>query len=340
MEDGSSISKTLLEDEESQASHLFQHPEDSSLYLAIRHQLPKGVSRLSLFHISGDCEVINRIPVGEAQDPVLMSASIALGDSNSILLFGNYVLDSGQKPLTQDRNASFKASGLFSAKIRNGITTQVQYHQFFNFHNFFDYLTYEDISRMKKNKKNEKLTIDFGVFSHPMMNSDGVFILLSEAYYPKYEYITRTEYDFYGMPYPYSYSVFEGYQYTNAFIAGFDSLGNKVWDNNFEIRNMLVPDLRQRLSLLFDETEVVMVYNNEGMIASQVISGYEEYGEFEFSPVEPLYPGDQPSENREGYVKFWYDNFVVCYGYQKVSNPSKGELSKRNVFYINKMAYR
>jgi hypothetical protein len=324
LRNGNSGTTAILEGKESHPADLYFHPPDSALYLAVRHQEPKGVGRMTLFRMSGNLEITGRIEAGEEAGPALMSAGIAAGDSGYILIMGNYVADTKQKASSGDRSTNFKASGLYAARISDGECNVLKYHQFFEFNNFFDYLTYEDINRMKK-RKNETVTIDFGVISHPLVNTNGSFVILSEAYYPKYQYVTRTEYDFYGMPYPYSYSIFEGYQYTNAFIAGFDSLGNKIWDNNFEIRDMLSQDLRKRLNLLFEGSEVVMAYNNEGMVASQVINGNQLTGEFEYSRIEPLYQGDQASENRYGDVVYWYDNFMVCFGYQKVSNPAKGE---------------
>ena len=65
-----------------------------------------------------------------------------------------------------------------------------------------------------------------------------------------------------------------------------------------------------------------MTYNFMGQIAAQVITEDVAAGEIEYFPIETMYKGDAVLENYEGSIVYWYDNYIICFGYQKISNPA------------------
>jgi regulation of enolase protein 1 (concanavalin A-like superfamily) len=47
--------------------------------------------------------------------------------------------------------------------------------------------------------------------------------------------------------------------------------------------------------------------------------------------------GDKVKLTTSDNIDFWYNNYFIASGYQKISNDQEG--GKRNVFYLNKVSF-
>ncbi|MCK5839439.1 MAG: hypothetical protein KAG99_06295, partial [Bacteroidales bacterium] len=162
---------------------------------------------------------------------------------------------------------------------------------------------------------------------------------IAEAYYPEYHTITRMMYDWYGRPTPSYYNVFDGYRYTSVFIAGFDKNGNLLWDNGLELWDILTLKLEKRVNVVFDKEETVIAYSNNGEVTYKVISGNEDVTGADNIPIESYYSRDKLISESSSNMVYWYKNYFLTYGYQKIKNNSLTDQNRRYVFYFNKIAF-
>ncbi len=88
------------------------------------------------------------------------------------------------------------------------------------------------------------MTYDFLV--HNLQVNDDELIIAADAFYPEYRQVSTMSYDFYGRPMPYYYTIFEGYQYFNAFVAGFNKQGELGWSNGIKIWEMKSFQINQK----------------------------------------------------------------------------------------------
>ncbi len=66
----------------------------------------------------------------------------------------------------------------------------------------------------------------------------------------------------------------------------------------------------------------------------------EEYsgGASQSVVLESKYRGDKVMEDLGSRMIHWYDNYFICYGYQKIKN-NRISGGKRTTFYFNKLAF-
>jgi len=247
------------------------------------------------------------------------------------------------------------SDGYFTAIIKNGEAGKIKYYNFGGFSNAFKYITnpgalrIKNRSARKKEKTNEieqpedsfdsDKTLNLRLITHEVLVHNGQFIIPSEAYSPEYHTNTQMSYDYYGRAFPTSYQVFDGYRYSHAFVAGFDSSGNMVWNNGMEMRDILTKYLNRKLNCLFEKDEMVLYYNANNKVAFKTIKGSTIVDNTSYTSLAPKRGTDQPIDEYLGTIEHWYDDYYIATGYQTIRN-NYIENNKRNVFYISKMAFR
>jgi hypothetical protein len=165
------------------------------------------------------------------------------------------------------------------------------------------------------------------------------YVFSVEVYKPFYRSETRMDYDFYGRPVPYTYQIFDGYNFYDVILAGISKTGDLIWNNDFVIRNMKTYTL-SRNSIVFPDGDFVsMAYINDGKIISQTIEGPVDIGYGE-TLIETKFDKDRVSGDEHNNIVHWYEDFYLIYGYQKVNNRSLGDQGIRTVFYANKVAFQ
>lgn len=247
------------------------------------------------------------------------------------------------------------SDGYFTAKVTNGIAGNINYYNFNDFSNTYKYITDGSALRSKgkpdrkQNKQNESdiqsasddksRSMNLRLISHDVLIQNGKIILVSEAYSPEYHTNTQMSYDYYGRAFPTSYQVFDGFRYSHAFVAAFDSAGNMAWNNGIEMRDILSKYLNQKLNCLFDGDETVLYYNANNKIAFKTINGNTTVENIAYTSLALKRGTDQPIDEYLGTIEFWYDDYFLATGYQTIRNNHL-QSNKRNVFYISKLAFR
>ncbi len=245
------------------------------------------------------------------------------------------------------------SDGYFSAKVNKGIAEKVKYYNFSNFDNAYKYMTDVNALRAKNrtDKKEEKLsdkglhdenndkTLNLRLLIHDVTLNHGQLVLVSEAYSPEYLTSTQMSYDYYGRAFPTTYETFNGFRYSHAFVAGFDSSGNMTWNNGMEMRDILTKYLNRKLNCIFEGEETVLFYNANNKVAFKKIDGNTIVDNTAYTTLPSRLGTDQFLDEYLGTMEYWYDDYFIATGYESIRNNFM-ENNKRNVFYITKLAFK
>jgi hypothetical protein len=258
------------------------------------------------------------------------------------LLLGSYSqggTGSGQKNRPADNS-----TGFFSCLLENGAKKSLNFFNYLEFKNAASLVGENDIMNLqkkalKKNKTIGEYSLDYSVLLHPLLSSNDEHILSAEVFAPQYHTENFTDFDFYGRPYTNSYSVFDGYRFYHAVVAGFDAEGKMKWDNNVEIRNLVSFDLSPKTVIFPSESNMVLCYESDGKVGSQIISGNMVVEKLDFAVMEMLNPNDKLLSESKGIMESWYGNYFLAHGYQDIKNVALESNNKRLVFYFSKLRF-
>ena len=261
---------------------------------------------------------------------------------NEVLLFGSYGT-SGKRESSPNKPQG-ESTGLFYSKIVNNQQKTIEFFNFLELKNAKSLLDEKEIATIRKKalKKNRDLrdySIDVKLLFHPVVKEKDNFIVFSEVYHPQYHSENFTDFDFYGQPFTNSFTVFDGYRYTNAIITAFDKEGNLLWDNNMEIRNLISFDLTPKVNSFFSGGNVILTYLSDGKIASKIISGDKIVENLDFSTFDLSYPNDKLLSETKSRMDYWYGNYFLCFGYEDIKNVALDGNNKRLVYYFSKIKF-
>jgi hypothetical protein len=244
--------------------------------------------------------------------------------------------------------------GLFIATIDPRGMQQLRYYNYGDLKNFFSYMKAKRTTRIKerierRKIKGKKIKFNYRFLVQEVVEHNGQYLLLGEAFFPQYTSISRSSYSGFFSPYSLPSSamvrgdqIFDGYRYTHAVIIGFDKDGKLLWDNSFEINDIKSYTLEQYVRLEIKEDKVILLYLFENEIRTKIIQGDKVLEGKSADPIRTLYENDEVvKEKRQlGKLDYWYDDYFYAYGVQDIVNLTIPNALKRRVFYINKISYR
>jgi hypothetical protein len=206
------------------------------------------------------------------------------------------------------------ASGIYFSKFAGGKQDFITYHSFTDFDQFYSYLPQRQQNRLerKKNRKKNAGKEDFVkslVEIHPIQVKKDHYLFVGEVYYPTYYTYTT-----YINGRPTTQQVFDGYQYSHAVVAGIDLEGNKLFDHCFSMF----------LSI---------------KLKAAIVEG-DDLTEREFGAIISETEGDRVKWTSFTRSEYWYDNYYIVYGSQKIKNRENDAVDrKRIVFFLSKIAF-
>jgi len=312
------------------ALNIYQERKHSELYL-------------NSYDFSGNLQ--SAVLVAPTRDSEkLMNAQLNFVSPDDIYVLGSFNNLNGRLSKADEASQGEESEGFYIAHIVNGEQSYIRFHRLVDFRNITQILNNEELpsvtNLLKKNKKkNNSANLNYEFLIHHLLKNGDDFVMLAEAYYPEYHQVSTMSYDFYGRPMPYYYTVFDGYRYFNAFIAGFNPEGDLKWTNGIKIWDVTSFNLLKKVEVYFDGDEAVLFYSHEGKIVSKVMNGNDDIGETEHTKIASLHPEDVQIDATLGMVRHWYGNFFLAYGYQTLKNSNLGGGSKRRVFYFNKVVF-
>jgi hypothetical protein len=131
--------------------------------------------------------------------------------------------------------------------------------------------------------------------------------------------------------------VFDGWTYTHAIVAAFDEKGNLLWDNSIELKDVKEQKLTEKVKASIKGNEIALSYSNKGQIYTKVIKAEKVVENTQPRAIDTQMEGDKVKQTTSDNIDFWYNNYFIASGYQKISNDQEG--GKRNVFYLNKVSF-
>ena len=273
------------------------------------------------------------------QDKGLISGHAADFDLDINLMGGSY---SGKR--------SSYSRGLFVARIDNQGEQSINYYNYADLENFFNYMRAKKQKRIsdrieRKKIKGKKIRFNYRFLVHEILEEEDQYIMLGEAYYPKYSSSSSYAspyHGYYGFASNYG-MYFVGYRYTHAVVIGFDKNGKVMWDNSFEIDDVLSYDLDQYVHADSKDGAIILLYLYDNEIRSKIIKGGEVLEGKSFDKIKLSFEDDVVNENDADIGGFepWYDNNFYAFGEQNIKNlKNAGVKLNRRVFYLNKVRYK
>ncbi len=272
-------------------------------------------------------------------------------ESDKSLVFGraaDFDYDLSLIAGTYSSKRSQYSQGLFVATIDLNENQKINYYNFADLQNFFSYMKAKRQKRIaskieRKKIKGKKVKFNYRLLVHEIIENDGQYIMIGEAFYPKYNstatYAGASSY--YG---PGAYSAyFSGYRYTHAVVIGFNDKGKILWDNSFEIEDVLSMTLDQYVHADVREKDIVLFYMYDNEIRTKIIQGNEVIEGKSFDNIRLSFGDDvlKTTHSDIGGMEMWYDNTFYGYGTQYIKNmKDQGVKLNRRVFYINKIRYK
>lgn len=266
-------------------------------------------------------------------------------NNNQLRVFGTYDIITERinsfKELLDNEDP--KSVGMYYLEFDEGKQSALKFYDFLGFDNIYGSLGNRTLEYKKTDNQNampkeKSLSAYYHLFDPQVMKIDEQYIFSVEVYKPFYTLETRMDYDFYGRPMPYSYNVFGGYDFYDVIVVGLSEEGDLIWNNDFAINDLRTFELH-RNSIVFNEDEFISIaYVNKGYIHLQTIEGPVDIGKVE-TEIESKFDKDRVAEDQFNQIKFWYDNYFLIYGYQKLKNRTLDDQSVRTAFYVNKVAY-
>jgi hypothetical protein len=271
------------------------------------------------------------------------------------LIFGRSLKTEGNMQLVAgvygSRSAEF-SRGLFITSIDPSGMQQIRYYNFADLKNFFKYMKANREKRIKsrierKKIKGKKIRFNYRFLVHELIPYNNQYILLGEAFYPRYTTVDRAAYGNFFNPFVNPHAIvqngriFDGYYYTHAVVMCFDAEGNLVWDNSFEIKDVRTFTLEQFVKLEVHGDKIALLYLFQNEIRTKIIHGDQVLEGKASDPIRTLFENDivKKEATDQSKLEYWYDDYLYAYGVQEIVNPGSAAPGKRRVFYINKVSY-
>ena len=197
--------------------------------------------------------------------------------------------------------------------------------------------------RLKKQKKENTTLSEIAFqFLTPRLTDFGdLTVFALEAFMPYYHTETRMNYGYYGYygGYPYTYTIFDGYDFFSEVLLAFDSNGQLQWQQSVKFDNELTYDLFPHAGegVCFDELVVASPYYNRLRYTAfdaqgQVLMNLQE------AKLAPIYGADYVEDEYFAQLTPWYDNRFLIYGSQIIQNSTQPK-PRRTVYYLQKVQY-
>lgn len=266
---------------------------------------------------------------------------------NSLTLLGTYDLITAKRPSwnsisdNDNSNDETLTAGIFYLKFVNGKQKKLIFYDFTKFDKAYASSQGREVHISKDKSDNSRLVNIYYRTGVPKIVSLGnETVIYVELFKPVYKTETRMDYDFYGRQYPITYQVFDGYDYYDVIFAGINSDGNLLWNNDFSIDNLKSHSPTNHVIAVTDKQLLTMAYVNNGKIVSQTFDKSNDLSDKEKVSLETVFAKDQIIQDENNKIKYWYDDYYLVYGYQKLKNRTLENKSYRTVFFINKIAFK
>ena len=199
--------------------------------------------------------------------------------------------------------------------------------------------------RLKKKDKNiTKGEIAFQFLTPRLTDFGDLTVFAAEAFMPYYHTEMRTGHGYYGYyggygSYPYSYTVFDGYDFFSEILLAFDRDGNLKWQQSVKFDNELTYDLVSHAyeAACHDELVVVSPYLNKLRYTAFDAQGLPLMN-LQEAKVDPTHGADYVEDEYFAQITKWFGNRFLIFGSQIIQNSTQPK-PRRTAFYLQKVQY-
>jgi hypothetical protein len=316
-------------------------PYTGMVLMVVSNYLSRKQNRLLLMQIDLNGNLINTYPVDVTlPSRYLNSARVMATAPSSYLLLGTYSNFASRIP-TSTEYYGLESAGFFVTRFEEGEQQFINYINLLELSNLRPSMSARDYLKIARKKKKDEVeySADYELLLRPLKRHKDQYILTAEAFYPDFRTVSDISYDYWGRPITHTYTVFEGYRMFQSILVSFDTEGNLLWDNSMELTNIKTLDLSPRSGFFLDDKMVILFFNDGNRIRLRAFSGNAVIEEALLTELATSYRGDKIVELGNNYMKRWYDDHFICYGYHTIRNNLLTEKESRTVFYINKVIF-
>ncbi|MBR0178512.1 MAG: hypothetical protein IJQ11_13920 [Bacteroidales bacterium] len=273
-------------------------------------------------------------------------------ESGNLIVIGTLERETGRKVKLEGLTENFDKESLGVVWIRCASSTPESRVYLFKDMPEIEYaLSGSDRVRVReerlKKQKNEKITkgeIAFQFLTPRLTDFGDLTVFAAEAFMPYYHTETRTGHGYYGYyggygSYPYTYTVFDGYDFFSEIILAFDRDGNLKWQQSVKFDNELTYDLFPHAAegACYDELVVASPYRNKLRYTAFDANGLPLMGQQE-EKLAPKHGADYVEDEYFAQIAPWYGSRFLIYGSQIIQNSTQPK-ARRTVFYLQKVQY-
>ena len=198
----------------------------------------------------------------------------------------------------------------------------------------------EEKLKLSKNQKAVKGEIAFQFLTPRLTQYGDLTVFAVEAFMPYYHTETRMNYGYYGYGgYPYSYTVFDGYDFFSEVLLAFDRDGQLQWQQSVKFDNELTYELFPHATEgnCYGELVVASPYRNKLRFTAFDVQG-QPLMNLQEEKLAPIYGADYVEDEYFAQMVKWYGSRFLIYGSQIIQNGSQPK-PRRTVYYLQKVQY-
>lgn len=316
-------------------------PQSNELFVYVKAITDKRSSSFYVFRLNTDGEKDMQIELSKDMSKNIVSATASKLSEQKYIFTGTYS--------TKSTSAS---EGMFFCQIDQKRLSFINYYNFLDLENFLNYLPERKKEKIEKKKdrkedRGKDYAINYRIAPHKIIQLDDGYIMLGEAYYTTYRtqtYTTTSMVNGVATTQVHTMQVFDGYQYTHAVLARFDLEGIMVWDQVFELWSAYKPFSVKKFISIAEQNQNSLklafasrnrIYSKEIDYAGVVVNDSES------DEIQTGYEGDESKKSFTN-ISYWYDNYFLAFGTQKIKNKDKDDdvKRKRKVYFVSKIEYK
>lgn len=312
--------------------------------------------------------LFSEILIEPEDDYSLLSGRLQVLNDNESLMIGTYGYRNMQS------TAASASQGLYITKIENNSISYTRYYSFTDFDNFFNFMGERQQEKMerkiqKKKESGDDVKLNYRLLVHNIIATPDQYLLVAEVFYPEYK-SNNNLYGMnsfmgnpwmYGMPFGmglynpwlwnplyggrggYTNQVFDGFVYTHAIVAGLSKNGDLLWDNSINFEKIKSMELTRKVNVQpLADGQVRLVFGNGSRLNSKVIRGKSVTDTEAGIELLTSMEGDKVRRSTVDAVSYWYGNYYLAWGQQRIVNAQSGAIDtrgRRDVFYLNKIPF-
>ena len=270
-------------------------------------------------------------------------------ENRNLVVIGTLERETGRKVSLEGVTENFDKESVGVVWMKFGGTTpQTRVFLFKDMPEIEHALTASDRVRLReeklKNQNKDNPTrgeIAFQFLEPRLTDFGDLTIFAVEAFMPYYHTETRMSYGYYGYygGYPYTYTVFDGYDFFSEILLAFDRDGLLLWQQSVKFDNELIYELTPHSSegVCHDELVVASLYHNNLRYTAFGKDG-QALMNLQNEKIAPFHGADYVEDEYFAQITKWYGNRFLIFGSQIIQNSTQPK-PLRTVFYLQKVQY-